>query len=105
MATDTPTDAPVTEADTQQPRGHASKATLHLGGPGDNKVIIDGHDVTNDIVSLQVKADASSLPTMTLEHAMVPVWIEGLDIKIEVGHSTWDMLVSLGWSPPPPYGT
>lgn len=79
-----------------------TKVELELTPTGEgSKVIVDGHDITDEIRSLVLRAGPyGDLTTMTLELALPdPTKVEG-DLEALIPEATRQVLTTLGWTPP-----
>lgn len=76
------------------------KLIFHQGaGRYDQKVELDGADISRLVRSVSIDAEAGVIPSVRLELAVFEVEsvAEG---KIHIASGTEDLLVRLGWTPP-----
>lgn len=74
---------------------------LCLRAYGGSQVKIGGTDVSNATESLALHASGRELPSLTLNIVVPEFRVKGEDVTVQVSQETADLLVKLGWTPPP----
>lgn len=74
-------------------------ARLSLDGIGGGKIEIDGHDVTDTVRGITLKAGAGCVPHLVLDLVIHAGEIDG-QADVHVPADTAAALVDLGWTPP-----
>lgn len=76
------------------------KISLPSATADDGKVILDGVDISSHLCGVRFNARVGDVTGLTLELAIPAVEVDG-KVKPEVTLGQRDLLISLGWTPPP----
>lgn len=76
------------------------KFTFHQGpGRYDQKVTLDGEDISRFVRAVSIDADVSNAPSVRLDLAVFEIE-SATEAKIHIAPGTEDLLARLGWTPP-----
>lgn len=68
-----------------------------------SQLMIGGKDVSNNVTGLTLEI-ARNGPQLTLDIIALPLDIHMLQMPVRINEGTHDLLVQLGWTPPPEEG-
>jgi hypothetical protein len=81
------------------PRHHLE---IQTNVPGDNRVSIDGHDITNAVRGIVWHAHHDERPTATIYLATVDITtINSPHTELLISDDVAEALTAMGWTPPP----
>ena len=66
----------------------------------DQRVELEGEDISRLVRSVSIEAEAGHLPTVTLELAVFEIETAAGDAKIHLAQGTAELLERFGWTPP-----
>lgn len=71
---------------------------------GDGKtahLLVDDTDISANVSALHLDVTAGDCPRLTLNVIAYPATVEATDAYVGLAQETHDLLVRLGWTPPP----
>lgn len=71
------------------------------GTSKDDRVIVDGNDITHSVRGLEYSADVGMMPRLKVDLAMFDVTrIESEHTEVLLSGATIQLLIDAGWTPP-----
>lgn len=67
------------------------------------RLLVDGTDISNNVTALKLEI-ARNGPQLTLDIIAFPLDVHMLQMPVHINEGTHDLLVQLGWTPPPEEG-
>lgn len=69
-----------------------------------DRIVVDGHDITNMVGAVMVHADPCSVPHVQLDLPVLDLMVN-TDATVSIPENLAQALVALGWTPPEPDGS
>jgi hypothetical protein len=72
-----------------------------LGGThNDDKIVVDGHDISKGINEITVHGKVGDLTTVEIDAPLVDITTFDGEAKVYIHPATVESLIALGWTPP-----
>lgn len=74
------------------------------GLPNGTTVRLDGEDISRDVHGVALQLDGRSVPTVVLDVIVQDINLGVGQAEVRIPDGTRDLLIRLGWTPPPGAG-